>query len=72
MPYNITMLTSSPDLLVQQITTKTIRPIQIDYLVDGFINEIRESGGGMNVISTFFYIIVGMILLSTQAGAEYI
>ena len=51
---------------------KLLRPLQIDYLVDGFINETRESGGSMNIISTFFYIIVGLILLSTEACAEYI
>jgi len=55
MPYNITMLTSSPDLLVQQITTKTIRPLQIDYLVDGFITEIRVGRGHERHIYIFLH-----------------
>ena len=47
----------------------SIRPLQIDHLVDGFIKERRELGGVMNAISTFFNIIVGLILLSTEVGA---
>ena len=49
-----------------------LRPLQINYLVDGFIKEIKEQGGSMNSISTFFNIIVVFLLKDKEAGAQYI
>ena len=41
-----------------------VRPLQIDYLVDGLTKEIRESGRSMICISTYLHNIVGFLLFN--------
>ena len=71
--YNKIVATGNHTVQLRSLETKQwhipIRPLQIDYLADGFRQEMTLSGGRINGISTFFNIVIRCILLFRVVGS---